>query len=72
MPDLTMEARLWIGPHLLLVRKCDGESDWKGCPFLFICDIVLMEECQGRGGLLLWCQEDPKNREENLCLQRLQ
>lgn len=62
MPDLTLEARLWIGPHLLLARKCDGKSVWKGCPSLFICDIVLMGESQGHGGLLLWCQVDSKEQ----------
>lgn len=62
MPDLTREARLWIDPHLLLVRKWDWKSDWEGCPFLFICDIVLMGERQGHGGLLLWCQVDSKEQ----------
>lgn len=70
MPDLTLEARFWIDLHLLLVRKCDWKSVWGGCPFLFICDIVVMGGSQGHGGLLLWCQVDSKEQKEKIFVYR--
>lgn len=36
--------------------------DTHSCPFLFKCDIMLMEESQGHGGFLLWCQVHSKEQ----------